>query len=298
MSQPIVSIVTPSLNQGRFIERTVRSVVCQDYPAIEYLVLDAVSTDATVGVLRQYQDVIDVLIVEKDRGQADALDRGLRMARGDILAYLNADDCYASPQTISTVVRHFQANPDIDVVYGRRHTIDERGRFVDTTPSRPFSAEYLYRVDYIPQEATFWTRRIYEKAGGAIDRTFNFAMDYELWLRFLQAGGRFLAVPEVIGLFRAYDDQKTRALWESVGVPEIGRLHSLYLGRRLSVKEMMDSYHEYASGAHPEHDTETYLSFHRLWSVVVHHARVLGGISLDAWVHSAPIRAPVRSCAA
>jgi glycosyltransferase involved in cell wall biosynthesis len=289
--QPTVSIVTPSFNQGRFIERTVRSVVCQDYPAVEYIVLDAVSTDGTLKVLRQYEAAIDVLIVEKDRGQADALDRGFRLARGDILAYLNADDCYASPHTISTMVGHFQANPDMDVIYGRRYTVDEKGGFRETTPYRPFSADHFSRVDYIPQEATFWTRRIYEKAGGRIDTTFNFAMDYELFLRFLHAGARFLSVPDVFGLFRTYADQKTRALWDTVGVPEIGRLHAQYLGHTISVDEMMDSYWEFVTGAHPVSRKEVYQSFLRFWSTVAaHHDSVLRGIELDGWVHDAAVR--------
>src|SRR5205814_1348560 len=107
---------------------------------------------------------------------------------------------------------------------------------------RPFSTEVLYQVDYIAQEGAFWTRRMYEKAGRAINTTYSFAMDYELWLRFLQTGATFLAVPEVLAFFRAYADQKTKALWEAVGVPEIARLHSHYLGKTISVKDMMDSY--------------------------------------------------------
>src|SRR5437868_284050 len=112
-------------------------------------------------------------------------------------------------------------------------------------PYRPFDVDILYRVDYMPQEAAFWTRRIYEKAGARIDMSYDFAMDYELWLRLLKFGARFLSVPEVLGLFRAYADQKTRALWESVGVPEITRLYSQYLGQPISVQEMMDSYAEH-----------------------------------------------------
>jgi glycosyltransferase involved in cell wall biosynthesis len=291
VTQPTVSIVTPSLNQGRYIERTIRSVVCQDYPHLEYLVLDAVSTDGTVEVLRQYEDVIDLLIIEKDRGQADALNRGFGLARGDILAYLNADDCYASPHVVSTAVEHFLANPDVDVIYGRRWTVDDTGQFLDTTPFRPFKQDFLYLVDYIPQETTFWTRQIYEKAGKRINTGYNFAMDYELWFRFLEAGAQFLSVPKVFGLFRTYADQKTKALWESVGLPEIARLHSQYLGRAISVKEMMDHYAEYITGAHPEREHESHASFLRFWATAVaHQSRVLKGVPLDAWVSEAAVR--------
>jgi len=189
-----------------------------------------------VEILRRYQDAIDVMIVEKDKGQADAINRGLRLARGNILAYLNADDCYASPHTISTVVQYFLANPEVDVIYGGRYQIDEQGGFLENYPYRQFSAEVLYRADYIPQEATFWTRRIYARTGSRIDTSFNFALDYELWLRFLKAGARFLSVPDVFGLFRTYEEQKTKALWESVGVPEIARLHAQYLGQAISAR--------------------------------------------------------------
>src|SRR5205085_1479691 len=123
---PRVSIVTASYNQAPFIERTIRSVLCQDYGNLEYIVLDSCSQDGTGAILAKYAPAIDVLIVEKDRGQSDALHRGLQLASGGILAYLNADDCLASAQTISQVVQCFAENPAADVIYGRRNFIDEQ----------------------------------------------------------------------------------------------------------------------------------------------------------------------------
>jgi glycosyltransferase involved in cell wall biosynthesis len=235
---PRVSIVTPSFNQGRFIEKTMLSVLRQDYPNIEYIVVDALSTDGTRAVLEKYRNEIDVLLIERDDGQSDALNKGFSRATGDILAYLNSDDCYAHAGVLTSVVRHFQTHPAVDVLYGPRTYINESGRCVNRFPYRRFCAKDLWVSDFIPQECAFWRRRIYEQAGGYIHRDYDFAMDYELWLRFLSRGAHFLAVNERFALFRSYAAQKSLAQWGDKGLREVARLHQQYLGRVPDEREM------------------------------------------------------------
>jgi glycosyltransferase involved in cell wall biosynthesis len=222
---PLVSVVTPSFNQGRFIERTLRSVLCQDYPAIEYIVVDALSTDETGPILERYRGAIDIVIRERDDGLADALHKGFARARGDILAYLNADDCYIGPDVISRAVASLSRRPRTEMVFGRRVTMDEAGHFVSRWPHFRFDAATLREVDFIPQECAFWRRSLWQRAGSFIDRDLTFAVDYDLWLRFLACDGRFEALNETFGLFREHSDQKSRARWQEDGWPEVQRLH-------------------------------------------------------------------------
>lgn len=292
MGRPRVSIVTPSYNQAPFIERTLRSVLCQDYCNVEYIVMDGASTDGTREILANYESNLDILVSEPDAGQSDALNKGFARASGDILAYLNSDDCYASAQVISSVIAYFQANPDVDVVYGRRYTIGADGQLAHFLPYRSFSANMLRQVCYIPQEATFWTRRLYERVGGVIDTTFDFAMDYDLWLRFLRGGARFMAVPEFYGLFRYYPDQKTAARWQTKGLPEIARLQREHLGRDMPEQEMMDYHAEYFYGANPSHQSDAHTCFAHFWEPMLSRSvQRLNRTRLDGWVDSAPIHA-------
>jgi glycosyltransferase involved in cell wall biosynthesis len=285
VNPPKVSLVTPSYNLAPYLEPTLRSVLCQDYEHLEYLVLDACSTDGSGDILRRYEAALDVLIVEKDGGQSHALDRGFRLATGDILGYLNADDCLASAKVISQVVRCFAEHPTVDVVYGQRDYIDEHGGFILNYPYRPFCRRTLYLADYLPQEATFWRRRIYEAAGGCIDTSFDFAMDYELWLRFLGHGANFLSVPQRWGLFRWYPHQKSNAAWHTKGLPEIARLYDRHLGRRLSEEEMRNAFLEYYYLAHPVTQPAAYQFYFEAWSRMQQLGRTqYHGRPLDRWV--------------
>lgn len=233
-----VSIITPSYNQGAFIEKTILSVLGQDYPNLEYIIVDGGSSDQTQDVLRTYQDRVDVLIIEKDRGQADALNKGFKRATGQILAYLNSDDCYANHHVVSTVVEYFQRFRNASVVYGRREFINQNGYFVKRFPYRPFSPNDFLITDFIPQECTFWTRSIFDRAGAYLRTELDFALDYDLLLRFQKSGAQFLAIPEPVGLFRCYYAQKSHAQWRTRGLQEIARLHQKYVGRIVTEAEM------------------------------------------------------------
>ncbi len=272
-SQPRVSIITPSYNHREFIERTLLSVLCQDYPNLEYIVVDGASQDGTVEVLERYRPHLGHLIIEPDQGQSDALNKGFALATGEILAYLNSDDCYAGPEVVSAAVAFLDQHPETDLVYGRRHFIDAQGVFQIARPYQPFNRRLLYLADYIPQECTFWRRGIFERAGNHISTEFNFAMDYELWFRFLESGAEFLAVDHLFGLFRWYPNQKSQEQWHEKGLPEIARLHQKYLGRIVLEEDMYNYFLSYFYGVSHEEQPAAFAFFHRIWELTDWHRR-------------------------
>lgn len=247
-NRPLVSIVTPSFNQARFLERTIRSVLAQDYARIEYIVVDGMSDDETPDVLQKYEGLITKVIREPDNGQSDAINKGFKAATGDILAWINSDDCYTSSTVVSDAVASLANNPKYDLVYGRRKYVNGDGFVVLVRPYRDFSYDALKQSCYIPQECCFWTREIYERAGGFIDDTYNFAMDYELWMRMLKNGAQFLALKEFFGLYRLHAEAKSVAQWETLGLKEIPRVYSSYCDKILSPEEMYDAYLDYHAG--------------------------------------------------
>lgn len=295
-ASPKVSIVTPSYNQGKFVEKTILSVLCQNYSNLEYIFVDAVSNDETPDILERYRDRIDVLIIEPDKGQTDALNKGFQRATGDILAYINSDDCYANPRVISTAVQHFLDNPEIDVIYGRRNVIDDEGKFLHCMPYRPFSKDMLMLSDYIPQECVFWRRSIFEKSGFYVDMSFDFAMDYELWFRFLDHGAKFLSVNTFFGLFRWYADQKSQDQWRTKGLPEIARLHQKYLNQEIEEKVMIGYFQEHNFLVNPLTQKEAFSFCSRLWETTnSHKRRVWRRRSLDEWMFEINPKRQVRS---
>lgn len=141
--RPLVSVVTPSYNKAPFLEEAIKSVISQDYPNTECLVMDGGSTDLTLDTLRKYSGKIQWLS-EPDQGQADAINKGFKMAKGEILGWLNADDTY-NPKTVSRVIEHFLANPEIIMVYGDAYFIDKEGRIIGEYPTEPFHLQRLLR---------------------------------------------------------------------------------------------------------------------------------------------------------
>jgi glycosyltransferase involved in cell wall biosynthesis len=177
---PLVSIVTPTLDAGAFLEETIRSVLAQDYPNLEYLVMDGGSTDGTLRIVEKYAARLR-WSVQRDAGTADAIDKGFAMARGSILAFLNADDAYL-PGAVSAAVRAFAAHPEVAVVYGEGDWVDERGEIIGRYPTKPFDREVLRRECCICQPAAFIRRAALEAVGG-LDPTLHYAFDWDLWIR-------------------------------------------------------------------------------------------------------------------
>jgi FkbM family methyltransferase len=237
---PVISVVTAVLNSRRFLERTVRSVLDQQYPKLEYVVQDGGSTDGSVAILERYGSALASFEVARDRGQADALNRGFARTTGEIMAYLNGDDLLL-PGALQCIARFFSRHPDVDVVYGHRVLIDEHDQEIGRWVMPPHDPAVLSWADYVPQETLFWRRRIWERVGARLDDTFHFAMDWDLLLRFRAAGARCRRIPRFLGAFRVHDEQKSSALINDVGASEMARLREREHGRPVGQAELSRS---------------------------------------------------------
>ncbi len=206
---PLVSLVVPSWDKGRFLRRTLESLLQQTYPHVEIIVQDNLSTDETVDILKAYAPRLTRVVRERDAGQSDALRRGYAHANGQILGWLNADDLLM-PDAVERVVAAFQAEPQPDVVYGHCAMLTEDGQFLRYFhEAQPFSAEKLCnRINFIAQPSTFFSRRAYDQIGG-LDVSLHFVMDWDLWCRFAKAGCQFRFVEEVLSAALYYHQTKT-----------------------------------------------------------------------------------------
>jgi FkbM family methyltransferase len=241
---PVISIVTPSYNQAPFLERTLRSVLDQGYPALEYIVQDGGSTDGSIEILERYRERLHSLESERDGGQAAGINRGFRHATGEILAYLNSDDLLL-PGSLHYVARFFTRHPEIDVVYGQRILIDENDQEIGRWILPPHDDEVLSWADYVPQESLFWRRSAWGRVGGQLDESLQFAMDWDLLLRFRTAGLRFARAPRFLGAFRVHAHQKTVASLADLGLFEMGRLREQVHGRTVTDDEIGNAIQPY-----------------------------------------------------
>ena len=223
VNPPKISIVTPSFQQGPFLEWTMRSVLEQEYPNLEYVVMDGGSTDETTEILARYKDRLAHSESSRDDGQADAVARGFQHTTGEIMAYLNSDDLLA-PGALDFVARYFAEHPEVDAVYSHRVFVDDRNIVTRHWILPPHRDWMMQRWDYIPQETCFWRRRIYEKVGG-VDPSFRFALDYDLFVRFMQHG-RMERADRFLGAFREHPSSKT-TLQEGAH-PEVIRVQKEY----------------------------------------------------------------------
>jgi glycosyltransferase involved in cell wall biosynthesis len=204
---PRISVVTPSFNQASFLEATLRSVLLQGYPNLEYLVFDGGSADGSVTILRQYGPWLAGWISEADRGQSDAVNKGFARATGEIFGWLNSDDLY-QPGALAHVGRHFTAAPECALLYGRGSTIDESGNTIAPCDwIRPFDRSLLLTFNFMLQPATFWRRSLWQRAG-ELDVASEWAMDWE-WLIRATALGRVDHLPVELAQWRIYSDIKT-----------------------------------------------------------------------------------------
>jgi glycosyltransferase involved in cell wall biosynthesis len=230
---PAIAVVTPSFQQGAFLGRTLRSVLDQSYPRLEYVVQDGGSRDESLAVLERHGARLHSWESTPDAGQADALNRGFARTTGPIMAYLNADDILL-PGTLAHVAGFFATHPAVDVVYGHRILIDEHDQEIGRWVLPSHSDLALVWQDFVPQETLFWRRRLWERAGGGVATDYRFALDWELLLRFRAAGAHFARLPRFLGAFRVHADQKTARQLHDIGRSEIERLHLRQHGRVLS----------------------------------------------------------------
>jgi len=207
VSGPGVTIVTPSYNQAAFIRATIESVLAQDYPNLEYIVMDGGSSDHTASIVAEYASRL-TWVSEKDRGQAHAINKGFAMASGEIVAWLNADDVLL-PGAVNRAVDAFRTTPLVGAIYGEGYLITRDGRVTGRFPAtEPFNLWKLaYLSDYILQQSTFF-RRAAVKAVGWLDERLHYALDWDLLIRLGQKFG-LRYVPDYMGMLREYPETKT-----------------------------------------------------------------------------------------
>jgi glycosyltransferase involved in cell wall biosynthesis len=217
---PVFSIITPSWNQGRFIEETIRSVLNQEGEfSVDYIIIDGGSTDNSVEIIKKYETLLIRgewpircrgiqyrWISEKDNGQTDAINKGIRMSTGEIIAWLNSDDTY-SPGALQKVCDAFTNNPACDIVYGKTFYIGEDGKAIGQYPTEPFSRERLAVSNFICQPSAFFRRTVLDRVGYP-DVNLRYAMDYDLWIRMAERH-QFLYLREFLAHYRLHSESKT-----------------------------------------------------------------------------------------
>jgi glycosyltransferase involved in cell wall biosynthesis len=230
-AKPLVSIVTPSFNQAQFLEQTIQSVLEQDYPRIEYLIVDGGSTDGSQEIIQRYAPRLGWWVSEADQGQTEALNKGFSHARGDILAWLNSDDTY-QPGAISQAVAYLENHPEAGMVYGDANLIDAKGELIGKFPARQTDYRRLQRgYVHIPQQASFFRASLWKQVG-PLDPTFYFAMDYDLWVRLARISELHYH-PSLWANFRLHGSGKS-VVADNRCWPEMLRVHYREGGSRFS----------------------------------------------------------------
>lgn len=227
----LVSVITPSFNQARYLEETIHSVLDQQGVELEYIIIDGGSTDGSREIIEKYAPLLAGWVSEKDRGQTDAINKGFARARGDILAWLNSDDTY-EPGAIQAAVEYLTAHPQTGLVYGDAHYIDEHSRIIGRFPAAQTDYRKLRQgYVHIPQQAAFFRAELWRKVG-PLDPDFFFAMDYDLWVR-LAAISQVDYVPKLWANFRLHADAKTISADDRCW-PEMLKVHYRDGGSRLA----------------------------------------------------------------
>jgi len=226
---PTISLITPTRNQAAYIGETIASVRAQDLAPIEWIVMDGMSTDATPEILSAITDIPGLRVVrEPDSGQSDAIDKGMKMATGEIVGWLNSDDLLL-PGALRTVAEAFAQHPDAVAVYGAGRKIDATGARLKSVPARAFDRERLRTALYMLQPATFFRRKTYLEVGG-LDHDLHYAMDWELLLR-LSRRGEIAAIEQELACLRCYPGTKTEeGGWDRLAeIAQIGkRFHGAF----------------------------------------------------------------------
>jgi glycosyltransferase involved in cell wall biosynthesis len=205
---PKISIVTPSLNQGQFIEETIRSVFLQGYPELEYIIVDGGSNDGTIGIVKKYEKWLAKWMSEPDKGQSHAINKGFNLTKGEIIAWINSDDYYLQG-TLKKVAEFFRDNAETDMIFGECHAINEKYEMVKMREvPKEFDIHRLITRDcFINQPSTFFRRKVIDDVGGLCE-SLNYSMDYDLWIKIgLQCNVK--RINDVLSCFRKHPNAKT-----------------------------------------------------------------------------------------
>jgi glycosyltransferase involved in cell wall biosynthesis len=236
---PRVTIVTPSYNQAEYLEKTILSVLNQDYPDIEYIIIDGGSTDGSVDIIKKFQHRLAYWVSEPDRGQSDAVNKGFKHATGRIFNWLNSDDLLM-PSAVKIAVYYLMNNSDVGMVYGDRATIDEKGNVLSLTRLPSFSPRAFRHHIKIPQETAFYRCEHWCDVNG-VDEELKFCMDYDLFIK-LSKITRFCHIPFVLGAYRKHQLSKSVVYTNSVNavgreeIPKVYFRHYLKNRNRMKVK--------------------------------------------------------------
>ncbi|WP_219216230.1 glycosyltransferase family 2 protein [Variovorax boronicumulans] len=206
MKKTEISIVIPSYNQGKYIEETLLSVLNQGIEGLQLIVMDGGSTDETVSILEKYSDRIDVWVSEKDRGQTDAINKGMKHVKGDIIGWINSDDVYI-PGALRKVMDVFRSRPEVDVIHGDRLLLDAESHVVGWACGSPFQPhQYGFNVN---SETAFWRTGALAEP---LDTSLRFAMDLDWFSRLYASGAKFHFVPDFLGGFRCHAENKSSTM--------------------------------------------------------------------------------------
>lgn len=205
---PKISIIIPSYNQSEFIEETFLSVLDQNYPNLEMIVIDGGSTDNTIDIILKYKDNFKFWVSEKDNGQSHAINKGFNKSTGDIVTWLCSDDTYL-PNCLKTVAEYFNKNQDVDFLYGNVISIDENSRELNKIRNLPFTKlGFLNSIGSIPQPASFYRKKVLTKSN-LLNEEMNFFMDYDLFSRMIISGAKFKSISNLLATYRYHHQSKT-----------------------------------------------------------------------------------------
>jgi len=230
---PLVSIITPSFNQAEFIEETIKSVLDQDYQNVEYIIVDGGSTDGSVEIIKKYADKLSWCVSEPDGGQSDAINKGIKQAKGEIIAWLNSDDIYLEG-TIKKAVSALGDDPETGMVYADQHSITADGKIFNTIRYKQYSLVDLLAMQIIGQPTVFMRRSVLETAG-ELSMEFSYLMDHHLWIRMLQqaecryvpdvwASARFHSGAKNVGMSEGFVKDATKIMKFTEGQPDLEAL--------------------------------------------------------------------------
>jgi glycosyltransferase involved in cell wall biosynthesis len=231
-NKPLVTIVTPSYNQAEFLEKTMLSVISQDYPNIEYIIIDGGSDDDSVNIIKKHESKIHYWVSEKDAGQTSAINKGFAKANGKYIAWLNSDDTY-EPGAISFAIDYLENHPDVGLFYGDTNFIDENDILTGKFPAAQTNYKKLRQgYVHVAQQSSFWRKSLWDKVG-PLDESFYFAMDYDLWTRLAKVSG-VKYIPRTLSNFRLHGDSKTISEDDRCW-PEMLQVHYRDGGNKISI---------------------------------------------------------------